>query len=214
METIGQRILKLRKSAKKTQGALGRAIGVSDVTVGYWEKDVNKPGRDGLKALAAFFGVSEAYILLGGEISDDIQVGFGVRRAPVISWVQAGSWTDTCDAVTLNDVTEWVPIDDSYSKLSFALKVKGDSMQRKDGGKTIPEGSIVVVDPEFDPSNLNGQVVVAVLEGSNEATVKEFREDGPAKYLVPWNERYDVIRINGSCRIVGCVKDVIIRLRK
>ena len=214
MESIGQRIFRLRKQAKKTQGSLGKSIGVSDVTIGYWEKDINKPGRDGLKALASFFGVSEDYILFGGEADVDIGPSFGIRRAPVISNVQAGIWTESSDPLSFQDVTEWVPIDDSYSRAAFALLVKGDSMQRKDGGKTIPEGCYAVVEPAFDHLNLNGQVVVAMLDGTNEATIKEFREDGPNKYLVPWNERYEVIKINGNCRIIGYVKDVIIRLNK
>ena len=41
MESIGQRIFILRKQAKKTQGSLGKSIGVSDVTIGYWEKENN-----------------------------------------------------------------------------------------------------------------------------------------------------------------------------
>jgi SOS-response transcriptional repressor LexA len=214
METIGQRIFRLRKSAKKTQVALGKSIGVSDVTIGFWEKDINKPGRDGLKALAAFFGVSENYILFGDGGNTVEPVQFGGRRLPVISYVQAGTWTGTGDIHSLSDITEWVNADESMSRDSFALRVRGDSMDGKSSGRSIPNNAIVTVETNFDPLNLNGCVVIAMLDGSDEATIKELQIDGPNKFLVPWNERYDVIRVNGNCRIVGYVKDVIIRLGK
>ena len=100
------------------------------------------------------------------------------------------------------------------SRDAFALRVRGDSMDGKSSGRSIPNNAIVTVETNFDPLNLNGCVVVAMLDGSDEATIKELQIDGPNKFLVPWNERYDVIRVNGDCRIVWYVKDVIIRLGK
>nr|MBF4355074.1 Cro/Cl family transcriptional regulator [Vibrio anguillarum] len=35
---------------------------------------------------------------------------------------------------------------------------------------------------------------------------------GPHKFLVPLNPKYDPIPINGNCRIVGYVKQVIMDL--
>jgi SOS-response transcriptional repressor LexA len=212
METTGQRIYRLRKQSKKTQGALGKIAGVSDVTVGYWEKDLNKPSRDPLKALSVFFNVSENYILYGDDTVVETLPDYSIKKIPLISWVQAGTWSDVGQAATLDDVQEWVTVDDNISKSAFALRIKGDSMERKNGGKSIPDGSVIIVEPEFDPVLMNGRVAVAVLEGSNEATVKEFRVDGPNRYLVPWNDRYEIIKVNGNCRLVGYVKKVIIDL--
>ena len=48
MDTLGNRIKILRKSRKLTQGRLGVLVGVSDVTIGYWEKDLNKPDFENL----------------------------------------------------------------------------------------------------------------------------------------------------------------------
>ena len=52
METIGSRIKKLRKEKKLTQGKLGDLVGVSDVTIGFWEKDVNEPKYENLETLS------------------------------------------------------------------------------------------------------------------------------------------------------------------
>ena len=48
METVGQRIKSLRKITKTSQKDLGKFCGVSDVAVGYWEKDLNLPSGEAL----------------------------------------------------------------------------------------------------------------------------------------------------------------------
>lgn len=214
METIGSRLKRLRKLKKKTLDDVSQIVGRSRVAVGYWEKDVNSPDDISIETLAAYYGVEKAYIRYGDGGNTVEPVQFGGRRLPVISYVQAGSWTGTGDIHSLSDITEWVNADESMSRDAFALRVRGDSMDGKSSGRSIPNNAIVTVETNFDPLNLNGCVVVAMLDGSDEATIKELQIDGPNKFLVPWNERYDVIRVNGNCRIVGYVKDVIIRLGK
>lgn len=214
METLGARLKRLRKMRRKTLAEIGALVGKSGVAVGYWEKDVNEPDDQTIELLASFYGVSKSEIRYGDGGNTVEPVQFGGRRLPVLSYVQAGSWTGTGDINSLSDITEWVNADELMSRDAFALRVRGDSMDGKSSGRSIPNNAIVTVETNFDPLNLNGCVVVAMLDGSDEATIKEFQIDGPNKFLVPWNERYDVIRVNGNCRIVGYVKDVIIRLGK
>ena len=45
--------------------------------------------------------------------------------------------------------------------------------------------------------------------GSAEATLKKFVIDGPIKYLVPLNPNYRVLEVNGNCKIVGVVRQVV-----
>ncbi|ECK7328653.1 helix-turn-helix domain-containing protein, partial [Salmonella enterica subsp. enterica] len=54
METVGQRIKALRRITKTSQKELGKFCGVSDVAVGYWEKDVNVPSGESLAKLAKY----------------------------------------------------------------------------------------------------------------------------------------------------------------
>jgi SOS-response transcriptional repressor LexA len=214
METIGGRLKKLRKLKNKTLDDIGHIVDRSGVAVGYWENDVNSPDDLSIETLAAYYGVEKAYIRYGDGGNTVEPVQFGGRKLPIISYVQAGLWTGTGNINSLSDITEWVNADESMSKNAFALRVRGDSMDSRVSGKSIPNDAIVTVETKFDPLNLNGCVVVAMLDGSDEATIKEFQIDSPSKFLVPWNERYDVIKVNGNCRIVGYVKDVIIRLWK
>ncbi|MBJ8405461.1 LexA family transcriptional regulator [Citrobacter cronae] len=204
METVGQRIKALRRVTKTSQKELGKFCGVSDVAVGYWEKDINVPGGESLSKLAKYFNTSIDYILYGTEFEGNLITK--MRRIPVISWVQAGQFTECKAAEVFSEVDKWVETSLRIGDSSFALEVKGDSMTNPNGLPTIPEGATVIVDPDAEP--LNGKIVVARLDGTNEATVKKFVIDGPQKFLVPLNPRYPNISINGNCLIIGVVKGV------
>lgn len=204
METVGQRIKALRKITKTSQKDLGKFCGVSDVAVGYWEKDLNVPGGESLAKLAKFFNTSIDYILYGTEFEGNLITN--MLRIPVISWVQAGSFTESKQAEVLSDADRWIETSLRVGNNAFALEVKGDSMTNPNGLPTIPEGATVVVDPDIEP--LHGKIVVARLDGTNEATIKKLVIDGPQKFLVPLNPRYPNISINGNCTIIGVVKGV------
>ena len=204
METVGQRIKALRRITKTSQKELGKFCGVSDVAVGYWEKDINVPGGESLANLAKYFNTSIDYILYGTEFEGNLITK--MRRIPVISWVQAGQFTECKAAEVFSEVDKWVETSLRIGDNSFALEVKGDSMTNPNGLPTIPEGATVIVDPDAEP--LNGKIVVARLDGTNEATVKKLVIDGPQKFLVPLNPRYPNISINGNCLIIGVVKGV------
>ncbi|WHM95978.1 LexA family protein [Citrobacter freundii] len=204
METVGQRIKALRRVTKTSQKELGKFCGVSDVAVGYWEKDINVPGGESLSKLAKYFNTSIDYILYSTEFEGNLITK--MRRIPVISWVQAGQFTECKAAEVFSEVDKWVETSLRIGDSSFALEVKGDSMTNPNGLPTIPEGATVIVDPDAEP--LNGKIVVARLDGTNEATVKKLVIDGPQKFLVPLNPRYPNISINGNCLIIGVVKGV------
>lgn len=204
MESVGQRIKGLRRITKTTQKALGKFCGVSDVAVGYWEKDLNIPSGEALTKLAKYFNTSTDYILYGSEFEGKLITS--MRKIPVISWVQAGSFTECKPANAFEDAERWVETSLRISDNSFALEVKGDSMTNPNGLPTIPQGATVIVDP--DAEAVNGKIVVARLDGTNEATVKKLVIDGHQKFLVPLNPRYPNIPINGNCLIIGVVKGV------
>ncbi|EOC9182277.1 helix-turn-helix domain-containing protein, partial [Escherichia coli] len=52
MESLGIRLKRLRKDKGLTQVELGKLSGVTGVTIGYWEKDLNEPGSKALSKLA------------------------------------------------------------------------------------------------------------------------------------------------------------------
>lgn len=205
MGTLGTRLRTLRKQRKLTQGQLGKALGVSDVTVGYWERDLNVPGGKSLTKLAQYLGVSEGFLLYGHE--EDANVGpapVTAQQIPIISYVQAGAWSPECDARNLDGTVDYILTSEFHSYSTFALKVKGKSME-----PDFVEGDVIIVDPELHPGP--GDYVVAK-NGSDEATFKKYRARGVSDTgeeifeLIPLNEDYAVRNsAKEKIRIVGVV---------
>lgn len=82
--------------------------------------------------------------------------------------MQAGNWTE----VIGNPSNEQVKTTRKLSDSAFALRVKGDSMTSSKE-LSIPEGSIVIVEPEFGfVDEANGKIVVAQTVSGGEATLK------------------------------------------
>ncbi|UNH28346.1 LexA family transcriptional regulator [Moellerella wisconsensis] len=206
MDTVGSRIKSLRLMSKKTQRQLGEYCGVSDVTVGYWEKDLNIPRSDALLKLAKFFNTTEAYILYGIPSKQADRVVTTAQRIPILSYVQAGAFHDYNPNEIYDEDLNYIETTLKVSPTSFALEVVGDSMTNPFGLPSIPEGSMVIVDPNAEIAN--GKFVVARLKGTNEVTVKKYVIDGPNKFLMPLNPRYSNIPINGNCELIGLVKGV------
>lgn len=122
------------------------------------------------------------------------------RHVPEISWVQAGCWTEVEEfSLDLSDVPYW-PCPVACSDQTFALRVEGDSM-----APHFPQGMLIFVDPEVMP--VSGKKVVALLTDTNQATFKQYIEDGGQKMLKAMNPNWpqQYIPINGKCRIVGTV---------
>ena len=77
-------------------------------------------------------------------------------------------------------------------------------------GITIPEGTLILVDPDIAPEN--GKLVVAKLDGTDEATFKKLVIDAGMKFLRPLNPTYPAIPINGNCQILGVVIEAKLKL--
>ena len=131
------------------------------------------------------------------------------KQIPILSQAQAGFWRDSDTGVNLNDV-EWHATSSDISEDGFAMRVTGNSMTNPFGYPSIPAGALILVEPCLSPDN--GKVVVAILNDAPEATIKKLEIDGPHKFLVPLNPKYDPIPINNGCRFVGYVKQVIMDL--
>ena len=206
MNTFGSRLKSLRKERKLTQKQLGRVVGVTDVTVGYWEKDQNTPGGISLTKLARYFGVSEDFLLTGKEDKSNVSPGaIGGMQVPIISWVQAGSWTSKSDARNLEGAVDYILTTGAHSFGTFALKVRGKSMEPE-----FKEGDTIIVDPDLYPNP--GDYVVAK-NGSEYATFKKYRarginEDGEDVFeLIPLNP--DFATLNSSVEQISIIGVVV-----
>lgn len=131
----------------------------------------------------------------------------GPRKVPLISWIQAGQWSQAVDIFEPGVAEDWFWCPEGNpSENTYALKVKGDSMTAQSPtDRNYPHGSIIFVDPNKRVEN--GSRVVAKLPDQDEATFKIYKEDMGRKKLVPINTRvYDVIDItNMNVTICGVV---------
>ena len=212
---MNERIKARRTQLNMTQQSLAKMLGVSRVSVTKWETGVTKPDGENLHMLAKSLDVSPEWLLFGENepLSTELvsaRKTIAVKQIPVISAVQAGDWTSTYASATIDDVLRWVNTTARVSESAFGLDVKGDSMTNPNGAPTIPEGSTVIVETQFGSiEDLYGKIVVAILDGTSDATIKKLVWDAPYTYLIPLNPNFKPIVVNGNCRIIGRVIQVI-----
>ncbi|WP_260282519.1 LexA family protein [Proteus terrae] len=189
-----------------------KALGVSSKAVSKWFNGESLPRQDKMNALAKFLKCDVIWLQHGHENVNNANVSNPrpyrpAPKYPVISFVQAGNWTEACEPYTLSEIDEWYESEVAVQGSAFWLKVEGDSMTAP-MGVSIPEGSLVLVDTGRDP--INGSLVIAKLTDTNEATFKKLVLDG-AKYLKALNPAYPAITINGNCKIIGVVVQMMMR---
>ncbi|EGQ8456718.1 helix-turn-helix domain-containing protein [Parasutterella excrementihominis] len=156
-----------------------------------------------LTTLANALGTSPSDILREAEGGDKvITKPQQVLYVPVLSWVQAGTWTESPEQPADGDYDEWVEAPRGASRKAFGLRVQGDSMQAPIG-KSFPEGCCIVVDPTKQADNRS--FVVARLADTGEHTFKQLIIDGPHQYLKPLNPSYRTIEVNSEVHVCGVV---------
>lgn len=190
--------------AKLTQAQLSKQVGMAQGTLAELERVGT--GSSFTPAIADICGVNVNWLAYGrGEMTPTTNVkaaDLGAKRVPLISYVQAGTWTEASDPYTTGEGSEMLQTDSDISRSAFALEIKGDSM--------LPEfrpGDRVIIDPDVEPQP--GDFVVAK-NGENEATFKKYRPRGASPEgvtifeLVPLNEDYPTMRSDTqNIRIVG-----------
>ena len=202
---------------KATRSDLAKAIGRSPQAVGQVINGTTKALTAENNSLAAIYlGVNPHWLATGegtmlpagdrAEPSNVVPAAIGTRRVPLISYVQAGCWTEATDPATVGDGFEYLLTDLELSGSAFALQIEGESMLPQ-----FKPGDRVIVDPEIYPQP--GDFVVA-MNGGHEATFKKYRprsmdEAGNVVFeLVPLNEDFAPMRSDQTpIRIVGTMME-------
>lgn len=133
----------------------------------------------------------------GNDVSDAYR---DITLVPVISWVQAGAWTEVGYAEVDLNSAETYPCPVPCGPMTYILRVIGDSMISE-----YRPGDMIFVDPEVPA--VHGDDVIAIMHDSGETTFKRLIEDSGQKFLKAlnpnWPEPY--VKINGNCSIIGTV---------
>ena len=192
-------------------------FGVSPGNVGHWLKGRRRPPLDTYWKLIELAGVTQQEVdafIAGDEprppaasirhAHANVEPGPNIiTTVPLISWVQAGEWSEVVDLFEPGEADEWVPTTRHVGPHAFAVRVKGDSMTAPHG-PSFPEGTKLIVDPTASADH--GSFVIAKLASDQEATFKRLAFDGPRRYLQPLNQAYQTIDITErDCVICGVV---------
>ena len=197
VESVGDRIRRLRKSLGLTQVKLAQMLGIKAPSVVQWESDKTNLSGENLLNAAKLFGVTPDYILYGGEIEQSAAPNMemaqpDIHRIPVISYVQAGVWTAPNEIRECDGNMSYITTDLELGERAFAIVIRGNSMEPE-----FTEGDLVLIDPD-EPLH-PGDFVVAK-NGEEEATFKKYRprgysEDGKEIFeLAPLNDDYATMR--------------------
>ncbi|MCU8044390.1 MULTISPECIES: LexA family protein [unclassified Shewanella] len=205
------------KEAGVTQSMLAEKMGMSQGAIAHWLGGNRKPSIEDIASMMSIVGISHMTLgadglidypdsVLGNTKEVPAKISY-VKSYPVISYVQAGAWTEAVESCPASD--EWYETTERTSENCFWLRVSGDSMTSP-SGVSFPEGTLILVDTERD--HQNGSFVVAKLTDVNEATFKKLVIDAGQKFLKPLNSSYPTLPINGNCKIIGVVVDAKIKI--
>ena len=122
----------------------------------------------------------------------------GVR--PLISWVQAGAWTDAADSFSAHDAEAWLPCPVRCSPDTFVLRVRGESMEPR-----FRDGDLIFVDPAVPPDH--GRFVVVREQDTHEAAFRQLIVEGEQHYLKALNPDWParIVQSNSTASICGVV---------
>ncbi|MDH2925567.1 LexA family protein [Lonepinella koalarum] len=201
----------------KNQNDIADAMGKTQGAIGHWLTGRRTPNFDDVAQILKILGAEKVILNKDGTVEDfDVNVTpvrLRSHKVPLISYVQAGMWTDI-NLLQDSEDFEYILTDLDVSENAFALKIKGDSME-----PDFIEGDVIIVDPKIQPHA--GEFVVAV-NGDYEATFKKYRplQDydnyGNRHFeLVPLNPDYDKLTtLKQAIRIVGTMVEHRIYRRK
>lgn len=127
------------------------------------------------------------------------------RTYPLISWIAAGSWAESCDLYMPGDGEDFIESLENAGDHGYWLEVDGDSMIPLAGFAFNP-GMRILVQPEgFDV--ISGKLYIAKLLLTGETTFKQYVRDGGTEYLRPLNPDYKTIVMDENIKLIGRVID-------
>jgi len=203
MTTIAKRVQSKRSELGLTQAELAERVGTSQQAIEQLENGKTKRPRY-LPELARALGCEIDWLITGTKSGTNVAPAeLGSKRIPILSYVQAGLWTESQEYRSYDGGMSYLLVDDDVSDKAFALIIEGDSMAPK-----FNAGDKIIVDPEVYP--VPGDFVVALDGVKNQTVFKKFRPTGVDSHgndiyeLVPLNDDFPTLRSEtGKLSIIG-----------
>lgn len=206
MATLGENLKVIRKAKKMTQKALAQKSGVKQSVISDLETG-NAKTTGSILELANALGVTAEELKKGtnNETESSNLAPVQARMAPVLSWVQAGNFTNV-QAVDMSQVCEWLPIPEDLCSNCFYLKVQGLSNY-----PLFMEGDYILVNPDVYYNDMQSGDMIVVRRGDDATFKKLVIETDNTRYLQALNPEFkpNILRIDESCIFIGQVVDCI-----
>lgn len=185
MNTIGSRIKTLRKEKKLTQKDLAKILGVSDVAIVHWEKDVNVPKLEHLNILAPTLNTTIDYIMYGKSDNSDKVVDFRpvTRMLPVLTYVQCGTMTNV-QSISPDQIDYYLPSPPEAGKNGYYLICQGIS-----NAPEFNDGDFICIDPDVPLESVQTGEMIIVAK-NDEATFKALVREFNTLYLKALNPNF------------------------
>ena len=199
---IGEAIRAARKSKGWTLEKLAQEAGTDTGNLSRLERGLQQVNEHLMQKLLGLLDVSISVSApgAGSNLSD----GPAIRGlVPLISWVQAGSWCEVSDIYAVGDSEQWLPCPISHGPRTYAVRIRGESMNNPHERVSFQDGDIVFVDPDRDA--IHRSFVVAKLTDTQEATFKQLIIEGSEKYLKALNPSWPepIIRVKDNAEFAG-----------
>lgn len=201
--SLGKNIKILRERHGLTLEQLSEKSGVDVGTISALEVRGSSRSKYAMPLAAALGVTLDALMTDVGSVWDaNVSPGPEMKgMVPLISWVQAGNWCEAINTLPVGDAEEWLLCPRKHGPSTFALRVRGVSMEPK-----YRDGAIIYVDPDKSADHLSN--VVVRLDDEAEVTFKQLIIEGDKKFLRPLNPDWPgpkLIEFNGNATICGVV---------
>ena len=165
---VGQRIRQRREMLGWSKAQLGKIAGLHPSQIGRFESGERSLSEEHLWKISGALGWSPERFFSSDH--NVMATGTDTRKVPLLDYIQAGQWTVVQEHLPSADELETVAVSMETPPSSFAMRVRGNSME-----PLFLAGDIIVIAPTISPKP--GDFVVATDE-NGEATFKKYRELG------------------------------------
>lgn len=149
--------------------------------------------------------IPHEYEVTSSDIDNNVIDQFLIlgKSVPLISWVQASTWTSVERLSNEPKIKEWLPPNPKCGKNGYGLIVVGESM--------LPDfrpNDRIYVTPDFQTSDLKtGDLVIVSCNGETEATFKKLIVETNCMYLEPLNPKWHekIMHLRKDCKLIGKV---------
>lgn len=209
-QLISRNLKRLMMEKGENQSTLAEKSGVGQTTIGRYVRCEATANSYTLKQLADAMNVGISHIgtdstrfgvdptVNGSAHGSNVKEGLKTVLVPLISWVQLGAW-QVEKAHHQVEAEAWLPCPVPCGPVTFAVKVRGVSMEPK-----FADGDIIFVDPAGTVAH--GKRVLASV--NNEVVLRELVIDGNRRFLTLLNANFPGNRfteVRPEDRIIGVV---------